>query len=85
VPHQVLEACQTLTASESQIAKIECVGARDRMQCLEQINQRKADFLQADPEDMYVAYNMKNEDFVVFSDIRTVEEAEGELVRCLYV
>jgi hypothetical protein len=44
------------------------------------VNQRKADFLQVDPEDMYVAYNLKNEDFIVFSDIRTTEEAEGKLL-----
>lgn len=47
------------------------------MDCLELVNRRQADFLAADPEDMYVAANLNNEDFLVFSQIRTVEEPEG--------
>lgn len=50
----------------------------NRMECLNKVNQREADFLAVDPEDMYVAFNMKNEDFSVFSEIRTVEESEAE-------
>lgn len=49
----------------------------DRMECLEKVRQREADFLAVDPEDMYVAFNMKNDDFSVFSEIRTVEEPNG--------
>lgn len=48
------------------------------MECLEKVNRREADFLAVDPEDMYVAFNMKNEDFSVFSEIRTVEESQAE-------
>lgn len=47
------------------------------MECLEKVNKREADFLAVDPEDMYVAFHMDNEDFSVFSEIRTVEEPEG--------
>lgn len=42
------------------------------MECLEKVLSRQADFLAADPEDMYVAFNMKNEDFSIFSELRTV-------------
>lgn len=48
------------------------------MDCLDKVNQREADFLAVDPEDMYVAFNMQNEDFSVFSEIRTIEESEAE-------
>lgn len=47
------------------------------MECLEKVEKREADFLAVDPEDMYVAFQMKNDDFSVFSEIRTVEEPEG--------
>lgn len=49
------------------------------MECLEKVKNREADFLAVDPEDMYVAFQMKNDDFSVFSEIRTVEEPEGNL------
>lgn len=47
------------------------------MECLEKVNKHEADFLAVDPEDMYVAFHMDNEDFSVFSEIRTVEEPDG--------
>lgn len=47
------------------------------MECLEKVNRREADFLAVDPEDMYVAANLNNEDFSIFSQIRTVEEPDG--------
>lgn len=53
------------------------------MECLEKVRQRQADFLAVDPEDMYVAFNMKNEDFSVFSEIRTVEEPNGKVTQIL--
>lgn len=45
---------------------------------MEKIQERKADFLTVDPEDMYVAGNMRDQDFAVFEEIRTKEEPEGE-------
>lgn len=78
VPHTILDACNKLvTTQPSEHALIECVAGRDRMECLEKVNLRQADFLAVDPEDMYVAFRMKNEDFSVFSEIRTVEEPSG--------
>lgn len=49
----------------------------NRMECLEKVEKREADFLAVDPEDMYVAFQTKNTDFSVFSEIRTVEEPNG--------
>lgn len=48
------------------------------MECLEFVNKRLADFLIADPEDMYVAAKLNNEDFLLFAQIRSVEEPEGQ-------
>lgn len=79
VPDLMYRACTELVESTtSQYASIRCVAARDRMECLEKVNKREADFVAVDPEDMYVAFQMKNEDFSVFSEIRTVEEPDGE-------
>lgn len=47
------------------------------MECLEKVEKRQADFVAVDPEDMYVAFQMKDEDFAVFSEIRTTEEPDG--------
>lgn len=49
------------------------------MQCLEKLESRQADFVAVDPEDMYVAFQMKNDDFAVFSEIRTTEEPDGNV------
>lgn len=79
VPDLMYRACTELVESTpSEYATIRCVAARDRMECLEKVNKREADFVAVDPEDMYVAFQMKNEDFSVFSEIRTVEEPEGK-------
>lgn len=64
---------------------MKCVPARDRMECLELIEKRQADVLAVDPEDMYVAYHMKNEDFSVISEFRTEAEKDGEHKLLLYL
>lgn len=55
----------------------------NRMECLEKVLRREADFLAVDPEDMYVAFRKKNEDFSVFSEIRTVQEPSGKYKLCI--
>lgn len=50
------------------------------MECLEKLEKRQADFVAVDPEDMYVAFQMKNDDFTVFSEIRTTEEPDGSAI-----
>lgn len=49
------------------------------MECLYQVQQRQADLVPVDPEDMYVATNIPNQDFVVFQEYRTEDEPDGEL------
>ncbi|KOB68213.1 Transferrin, partial [Operophtera brumata] len=45
-------------------AQLECVAARDRVECLYQVQQRQADLVPVDPEDMYYASKIPNQDFV---------------------
>lgn len=78
VPSIVMPACNELMNKKSEIASIECVRGRDRVDCLDIVNRREADFMAVDPEDLYLALKKKNEDFSVFSDIRTKEEEQAE-------
>ncbi|XP_055551682.1 transferrin [Wyeomyia smithii] len=78
VPHQIITACQDLMAKPEATVQVECIPGRDRMECLEKVNARQADFVAVDPEDMYVAYHMANQDFSVFTEFRTVEEPRAE-------
>ncbi|CAG9801353.1 unnamed protein product [Chironomus riparius] len=78
VPALILPACNELMTKRSEIASIECVAGRDRVDCLDIVERRGADFMAVDPEDLYLAFKKKNEDFAVFSDIRTKEEIEAE-------
>lgn len=65
-------------SKQSEVADIECVAGRDRVECLDMVERRIADFMAADPEDLYLAFKQKNEDFTVFADIRTKEEMRAE-------
>lgn len=58
----------------SEIASIQCVAGRDRIDCLDIVEWRGADFMAVDPEDLYLAFKKKNEDFAVLSDIRINEK-----------
>ncbi|KAL1488017.1 hypothetical protein ABEB36_015392 [Hypothenemus hampei] len=79
VPEDLYDLCTVMASQETKSSvKIICVAARDRMECIEKIKKREADFLTVDPEDMYVAKNTPEEDFVVFEEIRTKEEPEAE-------
>ena len=49
------------------------------MECLEKLEHNEVDFVAVDPEDMYVAHQIDNDEFSVFSEIRTVEEPDGKL------
>lgn len=49
-----------------------------RIECIDKIKQRQADFGTVDPEDMYIAGNVPGQDFAVFEEIRTREEPEGK-------
>lgn len=65
-------------SKKSELADINCVAGRDRVECLGMVEERKADFMAADPEDLYLAFKKKNEDYLVFADIRTKEEMRAE-------
>ncbi|XP_013134127.1 PREDICTED: transferrin [Papilio polytes] len=79
VPKQYLKACEEMleVPTKSKVS-LECVPARDRVQCLGFVQQRQADLVPTDPEDMYVASKMPNQDFVVFQEYRTDEEPDAE-------
>uniref|UniRef100_U5EVY8 Transferrin n=1 Tax=Corethrella appendiculata TaxID=1370023 RepID=U5EVY8_9DIPT len=78
IPHHIYNACLELMNKPADNVKLECIVGRDRMDCLEKVNRREADFLAVDPEDMYVAYHMSNQDFSVFTEFRTLEESQAE-------
>ncbi|KAJ9587804.1 hypothetical protein L9F63_018761, partial [Diploptera punctata] len=76
VPEGALESCEQM-AKETEL-HMTCVPARDRMECLDKIQHRQADFVPVDPEDMYVAANIPKQDFIIFKEIRTKEEPDEE-------
>ncbi|EDW82176.1 uncharacterized protein Dwil_GK25660 [Drosophila willistoni] len=79
VPQIYFKECQQLLADPSEAGiRMECVAGRDRVDCLEMIEQRKADVLATEPEDMYMAYHRKNEDYRVISEIRTQQDKNAE-------
>ncbi|XP_060801389.1 transferrin [Amyelois transitella] len=79
VPAQFLKDCEQMLEVETKSkATLECVAARDRMECLSYVQQRQADFVPVDPEDMYVASKIPNQDFVLFQEYRTDDEPDAE-------
>lgn len=79
VPQKYYEDCLNLLKDPSEAGiRMECVKGRDRIDCLDMINQRKADVLASEPEDMYVAYHTKNADYRVIAEIRTQEDKYGK-------
>ncbi|XP_030379051.1 transferrin [Scaptodrosophila lebanonensis] len=79
VPQIYLDDCHKLLADPSEAGiRMECVAGRDRVDCLEMIEQRKADVLASEPEDMYMAYHRKNQDYRVISEIRTQEDKDAD-------
>ncbi|EDW58124.1 transferrin [Drosophila virilis] len=79
VPQIYFSDCQKLLEDPSEAGiRMECVSGRDRIECLELIEQRKADVLASEPEDMYMAYHRKNEDYRIISEIRTQEDKDAD-------
>nr|CAD7204706.1 unnamed protein product [Timema douglasi] len=76
VPEGNLEDCNNMAALSA--LRFSCVPARDRLECLEKIKERQADFSPVDPEDMYIAAKLPDQDFQVFKEIRTKEEPAEE-------
>ncbi|CAH2084958.1 unnamed protein product [Euphydryas editha] len=79
VPVQYLKDCEAmLEVPTKSKAVLECIPARDRVECLSFVQQRQADFVPVDPEDMYMASKIPNQDFVVFQEYRTDDEPDGK-------
>ncbi|XP_026466165.1 transferrin-like [Ctenocephalides felis] len=79
VPETAFRACQEMSQVVTQDgATMECIEGRDRIECLDKIIERQADFAAVDPEDMYVAYHLPNQDFEVIKEIRTKDEPQAE-------
>ncbi|XP_053948794.1 transferrin [Anastrepha ludens] len=79
VPQLYYKDCLDLLKDPSEAGiQMECVAGRDRIDCLDKINQRKADVLASEPEDMYVAYHSKNQDYRVVSEIRSKADKDAE-------
>lgn len=79
VPETVKDACFQMAAEGTkQNVQIGCVIGRDRLDCLEKINQHSADFSFAEPEEMYIASNINNKAFTILKEIRTKDESEAE-------
>ncbi|PSN50992.1 Transferrin [Blattella germanica] len=74
VPQDGLESCERM-AAENEL-HINCVPARDRVECLDKVQHRLADFVPVDPEDMYLASKIPHQDFMIFKEIRTKEEPD---------
>lgn len=80
VPQKYYEDCLNLLKDPSEVGiQMECVAGRDRIDCLDLINQNKADVLASEPEDMYVAYHTKNSDYRVISEIRSQVDKDGKM------
>ncbi|XP_013098975.2 transferrin-like [Stomoxys calcitrans] len=78
VPQEYYEDCLNLLKDPSEAGiRMECVAGRDRIACLDMIHEGKADVLASEPEDMYVAYHTKNDDYKVISEIRSQADKEA--------
>ncbi|XP_061389316.1 transferrin-like, partial [Musca vetustissima] len=78
VPQKYYEDCLNLLKDPSEAGiHMECVAGRDRIDCLDMINERKADVMASEPEDMYVAYHTKNADYRIISEIRSTDDKEA--------
>ncbi|XP_005179570.1 transferrin [Musca domestica] len=78
VPKKYFADCLNLLKDPSEAGiHMECIPGRDRIDCLDMINQRRADVMASEPEDMYVAYHSQNADYRVISEIRSKEDNEA--------
>ncbi|XP_063705234.1 transferrin [Culicoides brevitarsis] len=77
VPRKYIADCLKLYANDPSDKRVSCIPARDQMECLEYVKKREADVMLADPEDMYIAYHLENDDFDIVQEIRTIEESHS--------
>ena len=48
------------------------------MDCLDKVQNGEADFVPVEPEDMYIASKIPHQHFMIFKEVRTKEEPDGE-------
>nr|AAD02419.1 transferrin [Riptortus clavatus] len=78
VPAVYLDSCKQMVEQAKSIGvNMECLSARDRIDCIYKVKDHQADFQALEPEDMYIATQF-NDDFTVFKEIRTKEEPNAE-------
>nr|AXA98484.1 Transferrin [Nilaparvata lugens] len=79
VPDTAYKGCLKMVEQGATVGvHMECVMARDRLECLEKIENHKADWGAVDPEDMFIAANLGDQYLSIFKEIRTKEEQELE-------
>ncbi|KAI5742773.1 hypothetical protein M8J77_011203 [Diaphorina citri] len=81
VPDQYMEECKRMVEAGAAVVtgpKLQCIGARDRIDCIHQIEQNMADFTYLEPEDMYIVSKKYDQNFIVFKEVRTKVEPASE-------
>lgn len=51
-----------------------------RLDCIEKMHQHEADFGAFEPEEMYIASHIPDDQMNVFQEVRTKEEPDGEFL-----
>lgn len=81
VPEQSLADCRKMQeagAASGAGTKLQCIAARDRVDCIHQIQKKVADFAFMEPEDMYIVSKKFDANFIVFKEVRTKAEPAAD-------
>ncbi|KAI5743980.1 hypothetical protein M8J77_024520 [Diaphorina citri] len=81
VPDQYMAECKRMVevgAASGAGTKLQCIGARDRVDCIHQIQKKVADFTYMEPEDMYIVSKKFDANFIIFKEVRTKVEPTSE-------
>uniref|UniRef100_A0A8D8XPF4 Transferrin n=1 Tax=Cacopsylla melanoneura TaxID=428564 RepID=A0A8D8XPF4_9HEMI len=81
VPDQYMAECKRMVevgAATGGSIKLQCIGARDRVDCIDQLQNKVADFTFMEPEDMYIISKKFDENFIIFKEVRTKVEPTSE-------
>lgn len=81
VPDQYMSDCKQMVeagAASGAGTKLQCIGARDRVDCIHQIQKKVADFAFMEPEDMYIVSKKFDSNFIIFKEVRTKAEPAAD-------
>lgn len=82
VPDQYMADCKKMVeagvASGAGSTKLQCIGARDRVDCIHQIQKKVADFSFMEPEDMFIVSKKFDANFIIFKEVRTKAEPNSD-------